>query len=66
MSATISPVSLSRVYATGRTFVSEMKATSMEAKSRGSPIISGVTVRMFVRSMLRTRASVRSFQASWP
>ena len=35
-------------------------------KSKGSPIISGVTLRMLVRSMTTTRSSLRIFQASCP
>ena len=48
------------------TFVSEIKDTSMDAKSSSVPISSGVTLRILVRSMFTTRSSVRSFQASWP
>ena len=52
--------------ATGKMWCSEMNETSTLKNSMGSASASGVTLRMLVRSMLTTRSSVRSFQASWP
>ena len=53
-------------WATGKMCLREMKETSTLKNSTGSASISGVTLRMLVRSMFTTRSSVRSFQASWP
>ena len=44
----------------------EIKETSMEEKSTGSPISSGVTYRMLVFSIQTTRSSCLNFQSSWP
>ena len=65
-SAMISPSGARRSRTAGRTFSSEMKETSITARSGVSGSASGRRWRMLVRSRTVTRGSLRSFQASWP
>ena len=52
--------------ATGKICLSEMNETSTLKNATGSVRSSGFTLRMFVLSILMTRASVRRLHASWP
>ena len=65
MRATNEPVFFNSVVATGNTLSRDIKATSIDMKSTSSPNCSAVTARIFCFSILITRSSWRSFQASW-
>ena len=66
ISATISPHSPKRLYAAGNTFESDIKETSILAKSILSPMSSGFTYLILVFSITTTLVSFLSFHANCP
>jgi len=66
ISATTSPLSPKRFLTAGIIVLNEINDTSIDAKSNGTPISSGVTYLIFVLSMQTTLSSVLNFQANCP